>query len=212
LGLAALALALVFAASLLFKSRWTPAESGLLLTAIYLFDCLLQNSHNRRPLPSVSPHRPAQLTCLLPGLYHLAATLGLCVDGRRRSHLDLTMMHSFSRHGCSSLALQALLLISSPLLALADTTVACAAAAVQADYPAPLLAPGFSARLVANGFHLPRSLVFDSAGHLLMLEQSIGVSVLTLNDAGGDCVSVTKKNTIIANYTVSSHRRPFEHC
>jgi hypothetical protein len=85
----------------------------------------------------------------------------------------------------------------------------CQAPTVNARYPAPVMAAGYQARLVVSGMHLPRSIEFDSQGNLLVLEQSIGVTVLQLNDAGGDCITVASKNTIVADYTVSCFR--FKH-
>jgi len=71
-----------------------------------------------------------------------------------------------------------------------------------ASYPAPSVAPGFSARLVANGLAAPRGIIFDSDGHLLVVEQGSGIVSLTLTDHGGDCLGVSSKVTVINDTSV----------
>lgn len=72
-----------------------------------------------------------------------------------------------------------------------------------ATYPAPSIAAGYEARLVANGLTAPRGIIFDNQGHLLVVEQSSGIVGLTLADDGGACLSVISKQTIINDTTVS---------
>ena len=72
-----------------------------------------------------------------------------------------------------------------------------------ANYPAPSVAAGYEARLVANGLTAPRGIIFDNQGHLLVVEQSSGIVGLTLADDGGACLSVISKQTIINDTTVS---------
>jgi hypothetical protein len=75
---------------------------------------------------------------------------------------------------------------------------------LSAAYAAPSVAPGFAARIVANGLTLPRSIIFDSAGNLLVIEQGRGVIAYTLDDAGGACLSVSTQTVVVANFGVRS--------
>lgn len=68
-----------------------------------------------------------------------------------------------------------------------------------ASYPAPSLAPGYVARLVANGLRRPRGIKFDSSGALLVVEQNVGITALTIADAGSNCLSVSSKKTVISD-------------
>jgi hypothetical protein len=72
-----------------------------------------------------------------------------------------------------------------------------------ASYPAPSVAAGYEARLIANGLTAPRGIIFDNQGHLLVVEQSSGIVGLTLADDGGACLSMISKQTIINDTTVS---------
>lgn len=72
-----------------------------------------------------------------------------------------------------------------------------------ANYPAPSVAAGYEARLIANGLTAPRGIIFDNQGHLLVVEQTSGIVALTLADDGGACLSVISKQTIINDTTVS---------
>lgn len=72
-----------------------------------------------------------------------------------------------------------------------------------AKYPLPSVAPGYVVRLVANGLTLPRSIKFDSSGHLLVVESGVGVSALTLTDSGGGCIKATSKKTVVAKSSLN---------
>lgn len=73
---------------------------------------------------------------------------------------------------------------------------------VASSVPAPSVAPGFEARLVGNGLTYPRGMIFDSAGHLLVVDRGVGVKALTLKDNGGTCVTVKTTKLVIADTTV----------
>lgn len=75
-----------------------------------------------------------------------------------------------------------------------------------ASYPTPSVAAGFSARLIANGLTAPRGIIFDSQGHLLVVEQNSGIVALSLADDGGDCLSVSSKVTVINDTSVGQHQ------
>ncbi|KAI9844217.1 MAG: hypothetical protein M1837_005723 [Sclerophora amabilis] len=109
-----------------------------------------------------------------------------------------------SSSSSSSLLLQSLFLTVVALV----TTVAfaqsssspCSAAQQQTpSYPAPSVAPGYEARLVATDLEQPRGLVFDSRGHLLVLEQGVGIRNLELADRGGTCIDVVRSTVVIAS-------------
>ncbi|OQO12130.1 hypothetical protein B0A48_02770 [Cryoendolithus antarcticus] len=64
---------------------------------------------------------------------------------------------------------------------------------------APSVADGYVARLVANGLTKPRGIKFDSQGALLVVESGVGITALSLVDAGQSCLSVGSKRTVISN-------------
>jgi hypothetical protein len=99
------------------------------------------------------------------------------------------------------------MLILSPLLLLAPLTHLAAAASCSNNLTtkttAPVAADGWHYRLIANGFTHPRSIAFDSAGALLVLDQGKGVFRLTLEDLDGTCLNVRDKSTVVSNEAVS---------
>jgi hypothetical protein len=70
------------------------------------------------------------------------------------------------------------------------------------SYPAPSVAPGFAARIVASGLTLPRGIIFDTAGNLLVIEQGRGVTAYTLDNAGGGCLSVKSTTVVVQDSSV----------
>ena len=78
--------------------------------------------------------------------------------------------------------------------------------------PAPSVAPGYESRLIASGLTAPRGLIFDSAGHLLVVEQGKGVTALTLKDNGGSCLSVSQRSTVVSDSSVSFSPLAYPHC
>lgn len=67
----------------------------------------------------------------------------------------------------------------------------------------PVAAPGYHFSVVANGLTKPRSIQFDDAGNLLVLQVGKGIVSLQLDDAGGACVWAPSNQTIISNTAVS---------
>ncbi|KAI4280397.1 MAG: hypothetical protein L6R38_004492 [Xanthoria sp. 2 TBL-2021] len=53
--------------------------------------------------------------------------------------------------------------------------------------------------LVATGLTKPRSVAFDTAGNLMVVESGAGVSKLALQDDGGTCLSVRERTVVIQN-------------
>jgi len=93
----------------------------------------------------------------------------------------------------SSLAYISLALLPAHSLGLSS----CSIPTSSASYAAPSVAAGYIARIVANGLQKPRSLRFDSSGHLLVVEAGKGITALTLKDAGGACVGVSSKSAVL---------------
>ncbi|KAL8801406.1 MAG: hypothetical protein Q9182_004470 [Xanthomendoza sp. 2 TL-2023] len=71
--------------------------------------------------------------------------------------------------------------------------------ALKPSYPAPALAPGYAAQLIATNLTKPRGLSFDKNGHLLVVEQGVGITSLLINEQDGDCVTVSNNVELIKN-------------
>lgn len=68
----------------------------------------------------------------------------------------------------------------------------------------PTVAKDYVARLVANGLSEPRGIKFDTEGHLLVVEQYLGLTAITFDDAGDGCVIESERKTIL-NDTLLNH-------
>jgi len=68
---------------------------------------------------------------------------------------------------------------------------------------APSVASGWDARVVATGLTNPRGIIFDSSGHLLVVQQGKGIGSLSLTDNGGACVIAGHPSDVILDGTVS---------
>ena len=53
--------------------------------------------------------------------------------------------------------------------------------------------------LVATGLTKPRSIQFDGAGNLLVVEAGSGIINLAFQDNGGTCLSVKSSKTVVNN-------------
>ena len=62
---------------------------------------------------------------------------------------------------------------------------------------------------MATGLTDPRSIEFDSAGNLLVVQAGAGIESLQLQDDGGTCVSVKSKKTLVQASAVS-HLQQFK--
>ncbi len=71
--------------------------------------------------------------------------------------------------------------------------------ALQPNYPAPSLAPGYKAQLIATNLRKPRGLIVDSDGQLLVVQQGVGITSLRIHDQGGDCLKVSQKVDVVRN-------------
>lgn len=93
------------------------------------------------------------------------------------------------------------------VLILRVTGQACEVNPAPANGIKPVAAPGYHFSVVANGLTKPRSIQFDNAGNLLVLQAGKGIVSLQLDDAGGICVWAPSKQTVISN-TAVSHQNP----
>lgn len=59
------------------------------------------------------------------------------------------------------------------------------------------MADGYVSRLVANNLTTPRGIKFDSHGALLVVEEGVGVSALTFNNASDGCISLQNRKLVV---------------
>ncbi|KAL8799369.1 MAG: hypothetical protein Q9182_005941 [Xanthomendoza sp. 2 TL-2023] len=57
--------------------------------------------------------------------------------------------------------------------------------------------------LVATGLTKPRSIAFDPAGNLMVVESGVGITNLAFQDAGGTCLSVKSRKAVIQDRTLN---------
>ncbi|KAL9053507.1 MAG: hypothetical protein Q9162_004745, partial [Coniocarpon cinnabarinum] len=82
-------------------------------------------------------------------------------------------------------------------VAAAAAQSACPVSSLTASVPAPSVAPGFEARLIATNLTKPRGIQFDQNGRLLVVEQNSGVVALTFDDLGGSCLAEKTRSAVI---------------
>ena len=70
----------------------------------------------------------------------------------------------------------------------------------------PSVASGYEVALVATGLAKPRSIVFDTLGNLLTVQQGVGIFNLEFQDDGGTCLGVKSSRTVISNRDASCTR------
>lgn len=75
--------------------------------------------------------------------------------------------------------------------------------ALQPSYPAPSLAPGYKAQLIATNLTKPRGLIVDSIGHLLVVQQGVGITSLRIDGHGNDCLKVSHGVDVVRNANLS---------
>ena len=93
------------------------------------------------------------------------------------------------------------------LSALAQSSSSCSSTLTPTHSIKPSIASGYRAALVATGLTDPRSIEFDSAGNLLVVQAGAGIESLQLQDDGGTCVSVKSKKTLVQASAVSCLRK-----
>ncbi|KAK9424196.1 putative Glucose sorbosone dehydrogenase [Seiridium unicorne] len=67
------------------------------------------------------------------------------------------------------------------------------------SYSAPVVGTGWIAQLVVTNLTKPRSIIWDSNGHLLAVEQGVGIRRLTFNDQGSTCLNVADSSSVVDN-------------
>ncbi|KAF2869749.1 hypothetical protein BDV95DRAFT_497230 [Massariosphaeria phaeospora] len=70
----------------------------------------------------------------------------------------------------------------------AQSAAAPCASTLAPKNAAPSVAPGWSAQVVASGLQKPRGMVFDTRGHLLVVQQGVGIARVRLSAEKGACV------------------------
>jgi glucose/arabinose dehydrogenase len=63
-------------------------------------------------------------------------------------------------------------------------------------YAAPVVAKGFTARVVISGLTRPRGMIFDSEGNLLVVQNRKEITGFRMTNAGG-CVKTAEKRTVL---------------
>lgn len=74
---------------------------------------------------------------------------------------------------------------------------------LQPTYPAPSLATGWSAQLIAKDLTKPRTILFDTNGGLLILQQGVGIARIKWSDDGSTCLQ-DPVQTVVVSLTVVS--------
>ena len=67
----------------------------------------------------------------------------------------------------------------------------------------PTVASGYRMALVATALTSPRSIQFDTAGNLLVVQSGAGIANLAFQDDGGTCLTVKTKKTVVSASAVS---------
>lgn len=80
---------------------------------------------------------------------------------------------------------------------------------LQPAYPAPSLAIGWSAQLIAKDLTKPRTVLFDTSGGLLILQQGVGIARIKWSDDGSTCLQ-DPVQTIVVSLTVVSPIFPLQ--
>ena len=81
-------------------------------------------------------------------------------------------------------------------------TSACASTLTPTNGVQPSVASGYQMALVATGLGKPRSIAFDSAGNLLVVQAGKGVSGHKVTDNGGTCISLDSGTMVVGNQDV----------
>ena len=80
----------------------------------------------------------------------------------------------------------------------ASTPASTSCPVLHPSYPAPSLAPGYKAQLIARNLTKPRGLAVDKEGRLLIVEQGVGVSSMSVKEQG-PCLIPSPKSDVVRN-------------
>lgn len=94
-------------------------------------------------------------------------------------------------------------LYTSLLLLASSASAQSVTCTLRPEYAAPVMADGWQSRLIATGLSRPRSIIFDTEGALLVVEQGGGIKHLKLADGNGTCLSVQSQTDLVNNTAVS---------
>ncbi|KAF2472298.1 soluble quino protein glucose dehydrogenase [Lindgomyces ingoldianus] len=84
------------------------------------------------------------------------------------------------------------------IAALQPRALAQSCPSLTASYPAPSVASGYEARLIAQGLTKPRGIIFDNKGNLLVVERGNGVSAFAVSGTGS-CITLSEKKTVVGD-------------
>lgn len=87
---------------------------------------------------------------------------------------------------------------------LTSTASNCSTSLTPKNGVKPSVASGYQVALIATGLTKPRSISFDSAGNLLVLQQGAGIANIVFQDGGGTCLSVKSSRNVIKDKNVST--------
>ena len=85
----------------------------------------------------------------------------------------------------------------------AAQTSSCSTTLTPTNSVKPTVASGYRMALVATGLTKPRSIQFDTAGNLLVVQSGVGIANLAFQDNGGTCLTVKTVKTVISASAVS---------
>ena len=106
------------------------------------------------------------------------------------------------RHVSASLLLAVSSLLFSAEVVLGQAS-SCSKSLTPTNGIKPSVASGYHMALVATGLTKPRSIAFDTAGNLIVVESGAGISKLALQDDGGNCLSVRERTVVVQNREVT---------
>ena len=96
-----------------------------------------------------------------------------------------------------------LLIVALGSLVLGQTP-SCSTTLTPTNSVKPTIASGYRMALVATGLTKPRSIQFDTAGNLLVVQSGAGIANLAFQDDGGTCLTVKSMKTVVNSGAVSS--------
>ena len=124
----------------------------------------------------------------------------LCED---RCMLGLSILLGMLYMGSVSMAF-VYIVLSFALASLgAAQTSSCSTTLTPTNSVKPTVASGYRMALVATGLTKPRSIQFDTAGNLLVVQSGVGIANLAFQDNGGTCLTIKKVKTVISASAVS---------
>ena len=101
------------------------------------------------------------------------------------------------------MAMKHVFLVVAYLGSFLQAQTSCSSSLVPTNSVQPSVASGYSAQLVATGLSKPRSIEFDTAGNLLVVEAGSGsLSGLTFREDGTGCLSLSGKTKVLENQQV----------